>query len=151
MKIVLDDLTDPRVLSLLRSHLERMHETSPAEHVHALDVSGLQQSEVSFWTAWDDEEVMGCGALVELDSLTAEIKSMRTHDAHLRKGVAAGILEHILVVAKERGYARLSLETGYGPDFEPAVAMYKKYGFMTGEPFGNYTDNEFSQYLHLTL
>ena len=128
MKIILDDLTHPKVLALLQSHLDGMHEISPPEHVHALDVSNLQLPEVSFWTAWEGEELLGCGAIKELSDETGEIKSMRTHTAHLRKGVAAKILEHILITAKERGYKKLSLETGYGPSFEPALSLYKKYG-----------------------
>ena len=151
MKIILDDLTHPKVLALLQSHLDGMHENSPPEHVHALDVSNLQLPEVSFWTAWEDEEILGCGAIKELSGETGEIKSMRTHAAHLRKGVAAKILEHILATAKERGYKRLSLETGYGPAFEPALNLYRKYGFKNGDAFAQYEANDFSQFLHLEL
>ena len=151
MKIILDDLTHPKVLALLQSHLDGMHEISPPEHVHALDVSNLQLPEVSFWTAWEGEELLGCGAIKELSGETGEIKSMRTHTAHLRKGVAAKILEHILMTAKERGYQKLSLETGYGPSFEPALSLYKKYGFRNGDAFAQYEANDFSQFLHLEL
>ncbi len=151
MRIVLDDLTHPKVLALLQSHLDGMHATSPPEHVHALDISGLKAPEVSFWAAWEDDEVVGCGALKRLTSITAELKSMRTHPAHLRKGVAASILEHILAEAKQRGYSRLSLETGYGPAFEPALNLYRKYGFQDGDAFADYEANDFSQFLHLDI
>ncbi|MEM8650311.1 MAG: GNAT family N-acetyltransferase [Pseudomonadota bacterium] len=151
MKIILDDLTHPKVLALLQSHLDGMHENSPPEHVHALDVSNLQLPEVSFWTAWEGEDLLGCGAIKELSGETGEIKSMRTHAAHLRKGVAAKILEHILATAKERGYKRLSLETGYGPAFEPALNLYRKYGFKNGDAFAQYEANDFSQFLHLQV
>jgi len=151
MKLVLGDLTHPKVLVLLQSHLDGMHETSPPEHVHALDVSGLKTAEISFWTLRDEDEILGCGALKELSKMHGEIKSMRTHSDHLRKGVAAQILEHILKTAKARGYARLSLETGHGPAFYPALNLYRKYGFQDGGAFGGYEANDFSQFLHLDL
>lgn len=151
MQIILDDLTHPEVLALLLAHIDGMHAQSPAEHVHALDVSELQAKNVSFWTAWNEGELMGCGALKQLSDTTAEIKSMRTHAFHLRKGVAAAILKHIITTAKKRGYSHLSLETGYGDAFEPALNLYRKYGFKNGKPFANYEENEFSQFLHLKL
>jgi len=151
MDIKLDDLTHPKTLALLQLHLEGMHENSPPEHVHALDLSGLKTPEISFWTAWEADEVLGCGALKELSKSTGEIKSMRTHTSHLRKGVAAAILEHILAIAKERGYSRLSLETGNGLTFEPALSLYRKHGFTNGGAFSHYEKNEFSQFLHLNL
>jgi len=151
MELVLGDLSHPKVLALLQAHLDGMHATSPPEHVHALDVSGLQKPDISFWTLRDSGAVLGCGALKELSKAHGEIKSMRTHSDHLRKGVAAKILDHILKQAKERGYSRISLETGYGPAFEPALKLYLKYGFQYGEAFGDYKANEFSQFLHLDL
>jgi len=151
MDIKLDDLTHPKTLALLQLHLEGMHENSPPEHVHALDLSSLKTPEISFWTAWEADKVLGCGALKELSKSTGEIKSMRTHTSHLRKGVAAAILEHILAIAKERGYSRLSLETGNGLTFEPALSLYRKHGFTNGGAFSHYEKNEFSQFLHLNL
>lgn len=151
MDIILDDLTHPKVLALLQSHLDGMHQNTPPEHVHALDVSELQSPAVSFWTAWEDDALLGCGALKELSRMTAEIKSMRTHADHLRKGVAARILEHIVKTARQRGYKKLSLETGYGPAFEPALLLYQKHGFRSGPAFAQYEENEFSQFLHLDL
>jgi len=145
------DFDDPRVIALLRRHLEGMHANSPPGHVFALDWSGLQKPEISFYALWQDDELLGFGALKELDSRTGEIKSMRTADAHLRKGVAAAILDHIIAQARKRGYARLSLETGSGPAFEPAVALYRKRGFVNGEAFGGYEASAFNQFLHLDL
>ena len=151
MKIVRGGLDHPKVLALLQAHLDGMHETSPAEHVHALDVSGLQTADISFWSLRESDTVLGCGALKELSPARGEIKSMRTHADHLRKGVAAKLLEHILITAKKRGYSRLSLETGRGPAFDPALNLYLKYGFQYGDAFGDYEVNEFSQFLHLDL
>jgi putative acetyltransferase len=145
------DFSDPHVIALLRRHLQGMHANSPAGHVFALDLSGLQRPEISFYTLWDDEVLLGCGALKELDATSGEVKSMRTADEHLRTGVGASILEHIITEARGRGYTRLSLETGSGPAFEPALALYRKRGFVNGPAFGDYEASTFNQFLHLEL
>lgn len=145
------DFDDDRVKALLKRHLEGMHANSPPGHVFALDWSELQGPEISFYTLWEGEELLGFGALKELDSSCGEIKSMRTADAHLRKGIAATILEHIIAEARTRGYTRLSLETGSGPAFEPALALYRKRGFTNGDAFGGYEKSSFNQFLHLDL
>ncbi|MEL6964839.1 MAG: GNAT family N-acetyltransferase [Pseudomonadota bacterium] len=151
MKIVPGDLGDERVLALVRAHLASMHENSPPGSVYALDLSGLSGPDISFLTAWHGEALLGMAALKELDAKTGEIKSMRTDAAHLREGVAAMLLSHILAVAKERGYRRLSLETGSGEAFEPALALYRKYGFVNGDAFGDYQHSSFNQFMHLDL
>jgi putative acetyltransferase len=128
-----------------------MHANSPPGSVFALDWSGLQRPEISFYTAWDGEALMGCGALKELDPRNGEIKSMRTADAHLRKGVAERLLLHIIAEAKARDYTRLSLETGSGPAFDPALTLYRKHGFADGPAFADYRKSAFNQFLHLDL
>jgi putative acetyltransferase len=145
------DFEDDRVKALLTRHLEGMHANSPAGHVFALDWSGLQQPEISFYALWEGEDLLGVGALKELESGAGEIKSMRTADAHLRKGVGAAILEHIIAEALRRGYKRLSLETGSGAAFEPALELYRKYGFSEGGAFDGYEKSPFNQFLHLDL
>jgi putative acetyltransferase len=145
------DLDDARVKALLNRHLEGMHANSPPGHVFALDWSGLQKPEVSFYALWEDEDLLGFGALKELEPRAGEIKSMRTADTHLRKGVAAAILDHIIAEARERGYLRLSLETGSGPAFGPALKLYRQYGFVDGGPFAGYEKSPFNQFLHLDL
>jgi putative acetyltransferase len=145
------DFDDDRVKALLTRHLEGMHANSPPGHVFALDWSGLQEPAISFYALWDGEDLLGFGALKELEPRAGEIKSMRTADAHLRKGVAAMILDHIIAEARRRGYARLSLETGSGPAFEPAVNLYRKYGFIEGGAFDGYEKSPFNQFLHLDL
>jgi putative acetyltransferase len=145
------DFDDDRVKALLTRHLEGMHANSPPGHVFALDWSGLRRPEISFYALWDGDDLLGFGALKELDPRAGEIKSMRTADAHLRKGVAAAILDHIIAEARRRGYARLSLETGSGPAFEPAVTLYRKYGFIDGGAFDGYVKSPFNQFLHLDL
>lgn len=138
MQIRRDDLCDPRVHALLREHLEDMHRWSPPESVHALDLGALRAADIRFWTLWEGEELLGCGALKALDSSHAEIKSMRTARAHLRRGVARAMLDHLIAVARELGYARLSLETGSMAAFEPARALYASAGFQPCPPFGDY-------------
>jgi putative acetyltransferase len=145
------DFDDDRVKKLLTRHLEGMHANSPPGHVFALDWSALQEPQITFYALWEDAELLGFGALKELGPQAGEIKSMRTADAHLRRGVAATILEHLIAEASRRGYARLSLETGSGPAFEPALQLYRKYGFSEGEAFGGYEKSPFNQFLHLDL
>lgn len=145
------DFADDRVKALLSRHLEGMHANSPPGHVFALDWSGLQKPEISFYTLWEDEKLLGFGALKELGPGVGEIKSMRTADGYLRRGVAAKILDHIIVEARRRGYTRLSLETGSGPAFEPAVRLYRRYGFTEGAAFDGYEKSPFNQFLHLDL
>ena len=145
------DFDDDRVKALLARHLEGMHANSPPGHVFALDWSGLQRPEISFYALWEDEEILGFGALKELGPRAGEIKSMRTADTYLRRGVAATILDHIIAEAHRRGYARLSLETGSGPAFEPALRLYRKYGFTEGGAFSDYEKSPFNQFLHLDL
>lgn len=151
MEIRLDDLTGAPIRALLAEHLESMHALSPRESVHALDVAALRQPDITFWTVWSDAELLGCGALKELDPLHGEIKSMRTVQAHRRKGVGRAMLEHILAEARRRGYARLSLETGSMAAFAPARRLYESFGFAYCAPFASYAADPNSVFLTRTL
>src|ERR1700719_1499014 len=147
-----DDLSGSETQKLLRLHLTGMHANSPGpEHVFALDLSGLKAPGVTVWTAWRGERIAGIGALKDLRDGTGEVKSMRTHPEFLRRGVGAALLERIIAEARARGMRRLSLETGSGPAFEPALALYRNRGFVCGEPFGDYVRSDFNQFLHLSL
>ena len=137
--------------NLLADHLAGMHKNSPPDSVHALDLSGLQHPDVAVWTAWNAARLLGVGALKQLSPSTGEIKSMRTDSRHLRQGVGAALLDHIISEARRRGYRRLSLETGSGPGFEAALSLYRKRGFETGDAFGDYRSSAFNQFLHLDL
>ena len=145
------DFDDPWVRDLLRLHLDGMHASSPPGTVYALDLSGLTVPEVTVWTAWSGDAVAGMAALKQIDDRRGEVKSMRTHPDFLRRGVAATLLEHVIAVARDRGITRLSLETGSGPPFAAALAMYERRGFLYGEPFGDYVPTEFNQFMHLDL
>ena len=139
-----DDLRGREVQALLQEHLEAVAIYSPPESIHALDLEGLRAPDVTFWGVWQGTELVGCcGALRELDPAHGEIKSMRTASAHLRKGVAAALLNHILTVAGNRGYRRLSLETGSVEAFAPARALYARFGFEPCGPFAEYRDDSF--------
>ena len=151
MEIRLDDLSGRQVQNLLADHLAGMHKNSPPDSVHALDLSGLQHPDVAVWTAWNAARLLGVGALKQLSPSTGEIKSMRTDSRHLRQGVGAALLDHIISEARRRGYRRLSLETGSGPGFEAALSLYRKRGFETGDAFGDYQSSAFNQFLHLDL
>jgi putative acetyltransferase len=151
MIIVPADFENAQLLALLRLHLAGMHANSPPGSNNAFDLSGLKASDISVYTAWRDGTLLGMAALRQLDALTGEIKSMRTDPAHLREGVAKALLDHMLSVANERGYRRLSLETGSGEAFVPAIALYRKNGFVNGEAFGGYEVTLFNQFLHLDL
>ncbi|WP_430645167.1 GNAT family N-acetyltransferase [Agromyces sp. GXS1127] len=132
------DLADARVIRLLEDHLADMFATSPAESVHALDVAGLSEPAVSFWTIGEGDDLLGCVALKELDPAHGELKSMRTDAAARGRGLGARLLEHVLAEADRRGYARVSLETGSEEFFRPARTLYAKYGFVETGPFADY-------------
>ncbi|MBM7567651.1 GNAT family N-acetyltransferase [Paenibacillus sacheonensis] len=151
MEIIVDELTGPEITALIREHLKGMFESSPPESVHALDLTGLKQPEITFWSAWDQGELMGCGALKELDASHGEIKSMRTAAGHLRKGVARRLLAHIIEEAKRRGYSRLSLETGSMAAFDPAKRLYVGFGFQECGPFSSYAPDPNSLFMTLEL
>ncbi len=129
MQIKIDDPGGPEIRELLEEHLASMRLHSPPESIHALPIEGLRKPEITFWTVWENGELLGCGALKELDSRHGEIKSMRTVSRHLRKGVAQTLLRHIIGEAARRGYLRLSLETGSMQAFEPARQLYAHSGF----------------------
>ena len=138
MDIRIDDLGGPEIAALLHEHLRDMHRVSPPESIHALDLESLRRPEITFWTIWDAGILAGCGAIKELDPQHAEIKSMRTASSHRRKGVAKQLLQHLLDVAKQRGYTRVSLETGSMGFFMPARALYASFGFENCPPFADY-------------
>jgi putative acetyltransferase len=151
LSIELDDLSRSSVLALLAEHLRNMHELSPPDQVFAFDASKLKSPEVSFWTAWDGELLLGCAALKELSSTEGEIKSMRTPSARRRTGAARALLNHILNVSRSRGYQVLYLETGRHAAFAPAQALYGSAGFRRCGPFGGYRENGNSIFMSLSL
>jgi putative acetyltransferase len=151
MTLLYGNLDNPQVRGLLDLHFRNMHEISPPGTAYVLDLSALTRSDISFITLWDRYTLLACGALKETSRHTGEIKSMRTHPDHLGKGAATQILEEIIRLARERAYTGLSLETGTSEPFESAIRLYKRYGFRSGEAFGDYIPSEFNQFFHIDL
>ena len=151
LRIEIDDLTRPQIHALLHEHLENMRAITPPESVHALDLGRLRTPDIAFWTVWDDTQLVGCGALKELDPRHGEVKSMRTPEALRRRGAGRAVLVHIIAVARARGYRRLSLETGAMEPFQPAHALYASAGFTFCGPFGEYRDDPNSVFMTLVL
>jgi putative acetyltransferase len=151
MDIRIDDLRGPEIRALLQDHLAEMHRNSPPQSVHALDLDGLRTPEVTFWTAWSGEDLMGCGALKELEPTHGEVKSMRTAPAFRRQGVGKAMLTQIIREAEARSYHRLSLETGSMEAFLPARELYESFGFSYCSPFAEYVLDDNSVFLTRVL
>ena len=151
MHIIEDDLTGLEIRALLETHFAGMLANSPAESCHFLDFDGLNAPDVTFWSIWDGEKLAGCGALKELSNDHGEIKSMRTHGDHLRKGAGTAMLIHIISEGRRRRYQRLSLETGSSEGFLPARTLYEAHGFEYCAPFGDYVEDPFSRFMTLAI
>ena len=144
-------LDEPQVHDLLAEHMASMHSDTPRENAHALDADGLRDPAVTFYTAWGHDDLLGIAALKELSSAHGEIKSMRTATDHLRKGVSRALLNQIVLTARDRGYTRLSLETGTAPSFAPANRLYETFGFADGPVFGGYPPSPHNRFMTLEL
>jgi putative acetyltransferase len=151
LRIEHDDLSRPQVLALLEEHLRDMYELSPPDKVFAFDAEKLKAPDVTFWTAWRADSLVGCAALKELSAIEGEIKSMRTPSARRRTGAGRALLRHIIDVARSRGYQTLYLETGSHVAFLPAQTLYRSAGFELCGPFGSYVDNGNSVFMSLML
>ncbi|WP_343815360.1 GNAT family N-acetyltransferase [Colwellia asteriadis] len=147
MNIKIGGLRDEQVISLLEEHHEDMLSHSPPESVHALDISALEQPNVTFWSLWIGQDLVGIAALKELDKYHGEIKSMRTSTHFLRKGIARKMLEHLILQASARSYKKLSLETGTMDAFLPAQKLYQQCGFQVCKPFGSYQEDPYSMFM----
>lgn len=151
MHIVEGALDDPRVVALLHTHLVRARaETAPGS-AHALDLTVLRSPEVTFWSAWEGDRVLGVGALMRLSADHGEIKSMHTAEAARRRGVGSALLREIMAAARARGMSRLSLETGSWPYFAPAREFYARHGFIECGPFGEYREDPNSVFMTMEL
>lgn len=142
---------DPDVHALIVRHLAGMHESSPAESVHALDVDALDDASIRLIAVWDDDDLAGIGALKRIDDANAELKSMRVADAHLGRGLGRRILLHLLALARADGIRTVWLETGSQPEFVPARALYASEGFAETGPFPPYVLDPNSVFMTRTL
>lgn len=144
-------LDDPQVAALIARHLAEARGATPADHAHALGAEALRAPDVSLWTMWDGAGLLGIGALRQIDPAHGEIKSMRTAPGHLRRGVARAMLAHLVALARARGYARISLETGTAPMFDAANRLYEASGFVDGPPFGGYPPSPHNRFMTMAL
>jgi putative acetyltransferase len=151
MIIKIDELVSEEIISFLEEHIEDMLSVSPPESKHALDLQGLKSPEITFWSCYDNNQLVGCAALKELDNHTGEIKSMRVSRTVRGRGVGSKLLEYIFDVAEERGYVSLKLETGSMDFFIPARKLYQKHGFKICEPFANYKKDSNSVFMTIQL
>lgn len=150
-RIVRDDVTHPEVGALIELHLRAAFENSPPGAVFALDLSGLRAADVTLWTLWEGEALLGMGALKQLDAAHGELKAMRTAPGQVRRGVARAMLGHLIAEARGRGYRTVSLETGSNAPFSAARALYAGAGFVECGPFAGYVDTAFSRYYSLVV
>jgi putative acetyltransferase len=151
IRITAGDLEDPRVVELLGVHVATARAATAQGSAHALDVSGLRSPDVDFWAIWDDEELLGIGALRRLAPDHGEVKSMHTARSARRRGVGSAMLRHIIAAARVRGYSRLSLETGSWEYFRPARAFYRGHGFEECPPFADHVPDPNSVFMTLEL
>jgi putative acetyltransferase len=151
MRIIQGDLGDPRVVGLLQIHLTNARGATAPGSAHALDISGLQSPDISFWTIWDDEMLLGMGALKRLSADHGEIKSMHTVQSMRRRGAGRAMLHHIIATARASGISRLSLETGSWDYFQPAHTLYRNHGFVECQPFADYVLDPNSVFMSLEL
>jgi putative acetyltransferase len=151
MEIREGGLGDPQVEALIRHHRDEARATTPICNAHSLDSHGLAAPGVRFFTAWESEDLLGIGALKAIDAGHAELKSMRTAPAHLRKGVARALLDHLIAAARAGGFTRLSLETGTAAMFAPANAMYERHGFTECAAFGGYPASAHNRFMTMAL
>lgn len=145
------DLADPRIVALLRYHFGKCHEVSPPESCHVFSIEKLSAPEIDVWAAWSDEHLLGVGAMKPINDRHGEVKSMHTAEAARRRGVGGAILRHIISTSRQRGFMRLSLETGCFAYFAPAVALYRAHGFIECAPFGDYAPDPNSLFLTLEV
>ncbi len=140
-------LTSPAIIALLREHLHSMTLHSPPESIHALDVEALRKPEITFWSAWRNAELVGCGAIKALTPRHGEIKSMRTVSSHLRTGVATGLMHHLIDEARRRSYERSASRRARWRPFAPARSLYARFGFRLCAPFAHYVEDPYSAFM----
>jgi putative acetyltransferase len=151
MRILPGDLGDPRVTGLLLTHLASARAQTAPGSAHALDLAGLQSPDISFWTIWDGDMLLGTGALKRISPDHGEVKSMHTARSERRRGAGSAMLRHIIASAKEQGMSRLSLETGSWEYFLPALSLYRRHGFVECAPFADYAPDPNSVFMTLDL
>ena len=147
IKSIEGNFDHPEVNKLLTKHFKELKKASPEGSAHVLDITGLKDASIKFWSLWENEKLLGCGALKFLEKTHGEFKSIRIHDNFRRKGKGIEVINHLIDEAKKLNINRLSIETGAGEFFKPARKLFKKCNFQTSEPFAHYKDDINSIYL----
>lgn len=147
LRIVRDPIELPEVVALLKTHLRTMHSQSPVCSVHSLDINSLRREELLFWSAWQQDVLVGCAALQRLSADHGELKSMHIVDVWRGQGYAQELLKHLEDNARVFGMQRLSLETGASNDFLPARKLYAAMGYHVCPPFGDYALDPLSVFM----
>jgi len=151
MQILQGGLDHSAVLALLQTHVDRARAETARGSAHALDLDGLRAPDLTFWSAWEGEQLLGVGALRRLSDTHGEIKSMHTVETLRGRGVGSALLRQIVAHARRVGMVRVSLETGAWPYFAPARALYARHGFITCAPFGDYRPDPNSVFMTKAL
>jgi len=151
MKSIENNFDHPEVNDLLKKHFIELRSVSPEGSTHVLDIPGLKVPSIKFWSLWNENDLVGCGALKFLDKQHGEFKSIRVADKFRGKGMGEKIISHLIHEAKEIGINKLSIETGAGKFFNPARKLFKKFGFKTCKPFAHYKNDPNSCYFDLEI
>ena len=146
LKTVEGNFDHPKVHELLTKHFLELKDASPQGSAHVLDIPGLKDSSIRFWSLWENEKLFGCGALKFLDKEHGEFKSIRIHDNYRNKGNGIKVINHLIIEAKKLNIKRVSIETGSGKFFEPARKIFKKCNFLPCKPFAHYKEDVNSMY-----
>ena len=147
IKSIEGNFDHPEVNELLSKHFIELRKASPEGSAHVLDIPGLKVSSIKFWSLWEDDKLVGCGALKFLDKGHGEFKSIRVHDVYRGKGNGIKVIKHLIEEAKKLNIKRISIETGAGKFFEPARKLFQKCNFKPCEPFAHYKKDINSLYL----
>ena len=151
MKSIEGNFDNPEVNELLNKHFIELRSVSPAGSTHVLDIDGLKDPSIKFWSLWENNKLIGCGALKFLEKDHGEFKSIRVADEFRKKGIGERIINHLIEEAKKLEISKLSIETGAGEFFAPARKLFNKFGFKKSEPFAHYKVDPNSCYFTLDL
>ena len=147
LKSIEGNFDNPEVHELLLKHFVELRAASPEGSAHVLDIPGLKDKSIKFWSLWNKDMLMGCGALKFLEKEHGEFKSIRIHDNFRRMGNGISVINHLINEAKKLNIKKLSIETGAGDFFQPARKLFKRCGFEICVPFAHYKEDINSVYL----
>jgi putative acetyltransferase len=151
IKTIEGNFDNPKVNELLVNHFKELRSVSPENSCHVLDIEGLKTENIKFWSFWEEDELVGCGALKFLEKKHGELKSIRIADTFRKKNYGKKVIEHLILEAKKLKITKLSLETGAGNFFNPARKLFRNCGFNDCDPFDDYKENPDSCYMTIDI